>query len=172
MFYDNPFWGEICLRQPITLSTRISAFQYYDRTLLQDDPLIWQLKYSVLCTFKHFNGHDAYTAKPEIKWSEPWYNGKNSGSTDRDEHSTTQYIQVLNNVNIPQSAHCRESYTIENRHNDIKLKRVNVSIFLLNLIFNKEEWYFICWIDCKNKLFKITTYALALYQYIPVHTTC
>ena len=55
------------------------------------------------------------------------------------QHSTTQYIQVLNNVNIPQSAHCRESYTIENRHNDIKLKRVNVSIFLLNLIFNKEE---------------------------------
>ena len=55
------------------------------------------------------------------------------------QHSTTQYIQVLNNVNIPQSTHCRESYTIENRHNDIKLKRVNVSIFLLNLIFNKEE---------------------------------
>ena len=50
------------------------------------------------------------------------------------QYPTTQYIQVLNNVNIPQSAHCRESYTIENRHNDIKLKRVNVSIFLLSLI--------------------------------------
>jgi len=50
------------------------------------------------------------------------------------QHPITQYIQVLNNVNIPQSAHCRESCTTENRHNDIKLKRVNVSIFLLSLI--------------------------------------